>query len=309
MEKSMKKLLAAAVIICLPAVANAGFIILDDTAPPASRAKAPVAQSNLALEDDDMREEDLSRFERRRLAKKRAADADAANESRRRVVVTGKSMLNMSGLKKISGQSARSSAIIHKGKKPRRVGAGVNLNGTALLGDALVEIIPASYTVYASEGVDLDANMALMSGKNWVDALDATLLRSRYSAAIDWVTSEVIIAVDEDADRVVAGMGKRSRGAQAAEKVTQKWRVRLDDGLLSGVVERWCKESKGVCTKVTWNSTRDLPIEAEADLVGSFNEVLETIMSAVAESSGHDFSYVIHKNGVLSVFDGNGAQK
>lgn len=303
----MKKLLAVAALACLPVMANAGFIILDDTAPRPQRA-ADTQIMRVESEQDaggsDIDEASLSPHERRLLARKRAAQDKKVEEPSRMTAVTGKGVIRVGGLKKISG-AARNTAIIHKGKKPRRIGSSVSVSGAAPLNKALGKIVPAEFAVYAAEGVDLDANMALMSGRNWVDSLNATLLRSRYSAAIDWGTSDVVIAVDEDADRIVVGQAKK----KMPKKDIRVWAVRSDDGLLSGVIDRWCKESKKECKKVSWTSSHDLPIEAEASFSGTFAEAMASIMASVAESSGHQFNYVIHPNGVLSVLDGNGAQK
>lgn len=284
----MRKFFAAAALF-FPVVANAGFIILDDTAPPSANAKSSVNTQS-----------------RHQVV---AAPVNSANVQSGltdvRVAPTGKKIINVKGLRKVSGPVSKQTAIIHKGKRPRRIGNDVNLNGTATLGDALVQIIPSSFSIYAADGVDLDANMALMSGENWVEALDATLLRSNYSAAIDWGSSEIIIAVDESVGRVIAGQS----GKKAPANNVRTWDVRAEDGLLSGTVERWCKESKGECNKVSWTSTRDVPIEVGATINGSFNEAIDTLMRSVAESTGHEFGYVIHANGVLTISDGNGALK
>lgn len=338
----MRKILVVAAL-ALPAAADAGFLILDDTAPPsASRDSGYSApqkpQKRLRIVEHDPAEEvggdasdEVADEPARKSAKKAkrgrwgaaSAEEPAAEEEASGVEVSaeapvgrvgwggrnnkkpltsidernpfaGSSTINVGGLKRLTGN--RKTAIIHKGSKPRRMNEPIQLRGSAPLGDLLTKLIPDNFAIYIADSVDAQANMALSGGKNWVDALDATLVKSVYVVAIDWDSHEVVVAVDDAVKRALTPIREAK-----SEKV---WEIRAEDGLLSDAINRWCQESGGECKKVVWQSSHDIPIETGASLTGEFGDALDAVMASVNRSSGHAFEHVLHKNGVLIINDG-----
>lgn len=91
----------------------------------------------------------------------------------------------------------------------------------------------------------------------------------------------------------------------APEPVVKSWEVRVSDGLLSQVLNRWCQESDGVCTKFVNQSSRDLVIEGEMVETGEFNKAVERLMLSVREQVGGIFRWRLAPNKVLILSDQN----
>lgn len=309
-----KAVLVGAISCCFAPLAYADFVILDDTAQPESysqqseprqRMQAPAIKKSSGdgsgffgastsrdaeLTDERRRESGYGNFMGN---SREAQDVQPAN-------ISPRGAIRISGLKPIA--VARQTAIVHKGAQPHKIGGSIELAGSARLEDVLAQIIPSQFSLYAADGVDVDAKISMYPGKNWVAALNTALINTNYMAVINWQSNEVVIAVDEQAKT-------RRAAAKVAKQVMPnvQWQVLKTDGLLSETVSRWCSEANAkkliMCNKVSWKSSHDIPIEADAVVTGELSEALKTLFSSVGESSGHLFHYSMYSNGVLAISD------
>ncbi len=272
------KMLLSAMLVCASFQAQAGFIILEDPSPPPAETASRDTPRVTAAAQEQTGE---------------SAPVLAPNS------INSASTIKVKGLRPIAG--TRKEAVVHKGSRPSSFDDPVSVNGVLSLEDAIAQIVPSDFMVYSSEDVNLSSKVTVSPAKNWVTAVSDMLLPTKYTAVVDWDSKDVVLAIDDQRNK------RRAPVPVAAPLPPRQWSVRKTDGLLSEVIARWCTESsaKEGCTKVKWDAAHDLPIEADAVFVGSFDSALSDLLKAVAETSGHQFNHVLHKNGVLMITDGD----
>ena len=85
--------------------------------------------------------------------------------------------------------------------------------------------------------------------------------------------------------------------------VEEVGKVQSKDGLLSIVLDKWCKNSNGQCVQFINQSSRDVPIDSEAEFNGTFRQCLGDLMTSIGQQVGRRFRWHLTSNNVLILTD------
>ncbi|OIR06031.1 hypothetical protein GALL_118280 [mine drainage metagenome] len=195
--------------------------------------------------------------------------------------------------------------IQHKGRKPAVFGKPVHAED-ATLNDLVVALVPETFQVYGSDDVDMTVPVDGSDSSNWVVGMDYALKGTPYIATIDWDKKEINFSKDEKLKELEAAKVAKAAAKLEEEKKqvkTTKWVVSRDDGLLSIVLDKWCKNSNGQCVQFINQSSRDVPIDSEAEFNGTFHQCLGDLMTSIGQQVGRRFRWHLTSNNVLILTD------
>lgn len=186
--------------------------------------------------------------------------------------------------------------VKHQGRKPAVFGKAVNAPSDVSLSEIVANVMPDTFQAFSADTVDM--NVVVKGGKssNWVSSLTNALRDTPYTATINWDKHEVFFDVD--------AQGGGVDSVAKVEKPLKTWDVKISDGLLSQVIDKWCSEAgSGECARFVNQANRDLVIEGEMTVSGDFRSAISQLMAAVSDQVGGVFRWRIAPNKVLILSD------
>lgn len=207
----------------------------------------------------------------------------------------------------------RRDVIKHLGRVPAVFGKPFKTDN-ARLSDFLLADVPESFAIFRTNDITMSDIVDGSENANWIEGLDYALKGTPYMATIDWNKREIELSKDEvvanakadrDKKKAQAADEENAKKIAAAEQLRVKtWSAIPEDGLLSIVLERWCKKAgAGRCVQFINNSSHDVPIDSIAEFRGEFREAVDGLMTSVTQQVGRRFKWSLTSNNVLILSD------
>ena len=125
---------------------------------------------------------------------------------------------------------------------------------------------------------------------------EAKIATQKAADAAKKLDDEAKVAAQVRADEV-------KKLADEAAAMANHWHVSRNDGLLSIVLENWCKKATGQCVQFINQSSHDVPIDSDADFNGTFKQSVTDLMASVSKQVGRRFKWYLTSNNVLIMSD------
>lgn len=184
--------------------------------------------------------------------------------------------------------------VIHRGSLPTEIEAAFGAGRDIPLQHAVQQIAPNGWHGEVEGGIDVSKMVNWTGEKLWIKSLENLMKSINAQATLDWDAKLITLRPIGGPGGVGAPGGKEKAVAEVPVYV-----VRLKDGKISKTLSRWAKESPGNW-QVSWEAPMDFPTTLEAKFSGSFEEVVDQLVTSLSSTEA-PVQAVFYENKVVRV--------